>query len=274
MRIDAIGPDFRIATISVRGAALIFALDRGTFQGRDFLEDELASFVEDYRVPTHVGDGTIGVWKGIHAILSSKPEGTIKSAHSEILSALINSISNRELATDQLRMNLEECIDPDNTFLDLVTLGDWALEHGLEFGDLWEEYYNAEATLIKQIEDNLADRRTNQRSATWLDSTPGLSDLPHSLQALYTTLHEENRRLREESRQVTYPESRRRHDNLLKLVAVMAMESYGERLSNPYKLAGSLEAAAQRVGISLGDDTIAKRLKEAISFLPMHGGKS
>ena len=129
--------EFRAASdlerISLSHAALLLALERGHWNGIYFSDDELQSFHSE-------PDG----WQSTHMMRVAKATGTVKTAHTAILTLLTKEVDAGRLDTICTVRQISGTVDPDRTFVSMEGYQWFAEVFELETGDLWEDYRDRE----------------------------------------------------------------------------------------------------------------------------------
>jgi len=271
MILNQLGDDVLLSTISLDGAAIVLALDHGRSEVTWFPEAELKPFKQTERFHDQQGR-EYGVWKTTWEMAKTEPIGSVKRMRDRIRDALCSSIKAGELKCDRLRIDLDGVIDTAASMIDGDTLYGWAISRDIELGDLWYSFADA----CSNAEDQLRDAYSKialqwQDPELWATLTSDKTKLeqPPTTEE-YLRLLVENERLkaeRHQSREGTV--GARERTTFLKIIAALTVEAFNrEGLSQPFATATELQRKADLLGLSLGDDTIAMKIKEAAKTIP------
>jgi hypothetical protein len=269
MYIDVL--DAFIYSLSLREAAIVATISayecgKSDLQRSDVAQLESGTVCSDD--PPRPGSSMVGVWKPFRDMVTTDLSGRLLQECGKVGKALCASIDTGALKTDHIIRTLDGLIHPDETFIDLDDLRQWLEERGIPITDVVEGYIDEEAAVLIKLEDTLSTIRLAQDAGIDWQSRQreGLSD--DALLELYA-LRAENHSLRGilENANVERPRSGSAQGNLLRLIAIMNVELFGPQAQHYYKAASVLEVAGQKLGVTLSDETIAKRLREAMEFI-------
>ena len=215
-----------------------------------------------------------GHWKPFDQVLAGDLTSKFRFQLNRVAQALISSIKQGSLRTDAVAWDLNNDVVAEATWLDLYVLREWLSDRDIEMSYVGEQFIDKELDLLIKLENIFEDWRTAQIGAEKTPAQKAREELriefTSDIEAELMRLRLENAQLRrmQKSTHQDRPVSTRMRENLLRLVAVMNVELHGKQAHNYYKCGQVLELAATRLGVRLGEDTIAERLREGMTLLP------